>query len=49
MNTMHSWTIEKVIDMKKECVGVEDRLMGRFKQTNDMMVGWYLSGKVTTK
>ena len=26
INTMQNWTIEKVVEMKKECIGVEERL-----------------------
>ena len=38
INTMQNWTIEKVVEMKKECIGVEERLMFRWKQTNDIIL-----------
>ena len=38
INTMQNWTIEKVVEMKKECIGVEERLMFLWKQTNDIIL-----------
>ena len=38
INTMQNWTIEKVVEMKKECIGLEERLMFRWKQTNDIIL-----------
>ena len=38
INTMQNWTIEKVVEIKKECIGVEERLMFRWRQTNDIIV-----------
>ena len=38
INTMTNFTIDKVVEMKKECIGVEERLMMRWRQTNDIIV-----------
>ena len=38
INTMMNWTIDKVVEMKKEGIGVEERLMLCWRQTNDIIL-----------
>ena len=38
VNTMQTWTIDKVVDMKRECIGVEERLLEHVQQTNAIVM-----------
>ena len=35
---MSNFTIDKVVEMKKECIGVEERLMLCWRQTNNIIL-----------